>query len=367
MKNNSEKQLEEFVFELTTTQACNFVCSYCFENDCKIPSDNEITNRIDEVIERMKYIFDGLLKSEFGSIKINFWGGEPTLNIDVIKKVVDAFEDDERISFFIFTNGSLIEKLLPILLRVKQRFQVQLSYDGEPVNFRRKSKTGSYTTEIVRKAMQILHQNGIKFQIKSTIAYSDYHHLPEVWDDFKHIRETYGNHINYSVTVDYHHIEFDKYKDQIETALISVAKKELEYHKKTNSFLSNIFIPSKKYCGCGKTMLTIDVDGKAYYCHGCIYSDEKENFQFGNLFEKYFLEKIIANYEDFYDNQPVIDDCEKCVALTCLRCNVTKYESSDKIYFRDRWYDFSSQKELCKYYKLAGRIGRAMLNILKEE
>ncbi len=368
MSNSSEKQLEQFNFELTTTQACNFSCHYCFENDCEFPTDNNVTKRIDHIIEKMKELFSSeWFKTKFSSKKIDFWGGEPTLNMEVIKKVTEAFVDDNSVSFFVFTNGSRVEELLPVLLKFKGRFDIQLSYDGEPVNYRRKTKRGTYTSSIVWSAMDALQSNEIPFQMKSTICYEDFKYLPEVWEHFKMIRETYGNNINYSVTADYHHIEFEKYKDDIETALLEVAKKEISYYKENKKFLSNIFTASKKHCACGKKMLTIDVDGKAYYCHGCLYSDRKDEFVFSSVEDDDFLDKIKINYEKFYHNQPVVDACETCSALTCFRCNVTKYEYSSKDKFNDKWYDYTSQEELCKYYMLAGKIGRAMLNILKEE
>lgn len=370
MSENLETKRGQFNFEITTTQACNFSCSYCFENDCETPTDNIVTKRIDIIIERMKTAFnDEWFKSKFDSVKINFWGGEPTLNMEVIEKVTESFEDDETVSFFIFTNGSRIDDLLPILLKFKEsdRFGLQLSYDGEPVNYRRKTKLGTYSTSVVWKAMETLKANQIKFHIKSTITYHDFHYLPEVWDHFKLIRQTYGENIQYSVTVDYHNIEFEKYRDDMETALLKVAKKELWYHKEHGRFLSNVFTAQKKFCACGKTMLTVDVDGRVYYCHGCLYSGKKDEFVFGSVEDNDFIDKIKLNYEKFYDNQPVVDECESCSALSCLRCNVTKYEHSSKDKFNDKWYDFTSQEELCKYYMLAGKIGRAMLNILKED
>jgi len=39
-------------------------------------------------------------------------------------------------------------------------------------------------------------------------------------------------------------------------------------------------------------MLTIDVDGKAYYCHGCLYSEKKNEFSFGSVEDDDFLDKI---------------------------------------------------------------------------
>ena len=368
MNESSEKHLENFCFELTTTQACNFSCDYCFENDCESPSDNNISNRIKDVLLKMRELFDcDWFKKLYGSKRITFWGGEPSLNMKVIKAATQEFKDDIDVSFFIFTNGSMIEELLPILLEFKGRFDIQLSYDGEPVNYRRKTKKGTYSSSIVWHAMDVLRLNEIPFQIKSTICYDDFKYLPEVWEHFKLIRATYGKQIRYAVTVDYHNIEFEKYFDEVEDSLLKVAKLEMEFYKQNNMFLSNIFTGQKKHCECGKRMLTIDVDGKAYYCHGCLYSDDKTDFKFSNVFDKDFSKKVKQNYSSFYDNHPVIEECDNCVALTCLRCNVTKYESSLKDGFHDRWYDYPSQKDLCNYYIMVGKIGRAMLNLLKEE
>jgi uncharacterized protein len=370
MSKNSEKSPNSFNFELTTTQACNFNCEYCFEHDCEYPTENIITKNLDIVIRKMKDLFnDFWFQSEFETKKINFWGGEPSLNMNFIEKVVEEFIDDESISFFIFTNGSKIKELLPTILKFKGRknkFNVQISYDGEPVNDRRKTKQGTFSSSIVFDAMELLYQNDIRFQTKSTICYYDFHHLPEVWDHFKVLKERYKD-IFYALTIDYHHVEFEKYKKDIEDSLLKVAKREIEFFKENKRFLSNIFSAKKKHCQCGKQMLTIDVDGKAYYCHGCLYSKNKDDFSFSSIDDEDFVKKVRKNYDIFYDSHPVIDECENCAALSCLRCNVTKYDHSNKKDFNSRWYDYTSQEDLCKYYILAGKIGRAMLNILKEE
>jgi hypothetical protein len=87
----------------------------------------------------------------------------------------------------------------------------------------------------------------------------------------------------------------------------------------------------------------------------------------GSIFYESFADILKANYNYFFDSQQSIEECEHCVALTCLRCNVKKFEESKKENFLDRWHDYPCQSELCLYYKTAGRIGRALIALLKED
>lgn len=90
---------------------CNLNCAYCHreveQNEPKVS---------DELIEYIKG------KS---NIIVKFMGGEPTLYMDEIKRVVDAAP---HASFSISTNGVLFPKYRDYLLR--HRFFVVISYDG---------------------------------------------------------------------------------------------------------------------------------------------------------------------------------------------------------------------------------------------
>jgi len=366
----------KFSIELTTTQACNFKCEYCFENDCQVPDDNRLSKEIDYLVLSLKKLFlDEWFTSRFGSTQLTFWGGEPSLNMVFIERICNEFESYDNVGFYIYTNGSRIKDLLPILIRMKDKsigsmpkFTVQLSYDGDPVHgMRRTTKDDSSSTELVREAIDLLHENDIKYSLKSTLSHKDFKYLPEIWEDIYFLYEAYGSKINYSVTIDYHNIEVGKYLNNLEEALIKVAKKEYVFYKEEGRFLSNIFSSNKKFCSAGKNMITVDVDGKLYLCHGCCYSDCASDFCTGSLFNTDLIEPIKHNYEIFYKTNKSVDECERCVAISCLRCNVKKYEMSSKDIFLERWHDYPCQEELCLYYKTTGRIGRALIELIEED
>jgi radical SAM protein with 4Fe4S-binding SPASM domain len=370
---SGKNSLQKMSIELTTTQACNFKCEYCFEHGCTVPDDNLLSKRIDTLVDYLKDLFlNEWYRDTYSTTQLVFWGGEPSLNIKFIERITEEFVGYNDVSFYIYTNGSQIKQLLPILDKMKDmklldgspKFGVQISYDGNPVHdMRRLSKSDEKTSQIAEEAMEILKQNNIRFSLKATLAHKDFKYMPECWDDFKRLYEKFGDQISYSLTVDYHNIEIKKYFSEMERALIDVAKREWKFHKDHGRFLSNIFSSNKKFCSAGKQMLTVDVDGKMYHCHGCIYSSCSKDLHFGYLFDLPYILPIAikANYEYFFETQRPVSECENCVALTCLRCNVKKYENSKHTKFLDRWHDYPSQDELCLYYKTAGRIGRALI------
>lgn len=365
-------QPNRYSVEITTTQSCNFRCTYCFENNSPVPKKNILYERIDDVIKQLDILFsDPWFDGTFDNKNIAFWGGEPSLNIEMIEKIVDYFLEDRDVTFFIYTNGSRIKELMPILLKCKDvpcvginKFNVQVSYDGEIIqNLRRVFPSSEGTSDIVKKGMELLFQHKIDFGLKPTIMYADFKYLPEIWNEFERFYDRYGCRM--SITPDYHNVNFLKYKDDIEKVIIEIAKKELIFYKKHKNFLSNILASKKMFCGCGKGMASFDIDGKMYYCHGCFYSDDVKSC--ASIFDIDLPQIIKRNFEYFHKTDVENVECATCVALTCLKCNVKKFELSKKERFLDRWHDYTVQTELCEYFKLCGRIGRAVLNIIKEE
>jgi len=90
---------------------CNLSCPYCHRE----ADENEPA-----VDERLLTLVRGR-----SDLRIRFMGGEPTLYMNDIKKVVDAAP---RAKFSICTNGTTLKKLLPYFR--EHRFLVCVSYDG---------------------------------------------------------------------------------------------------------------------------------------------------------------------------------------------------------------------------------------------
>jgi radical SAM protein with 4Fe4S-binding SPASM domain len=356
--------MRTFSIELTTTNRCSFRCSYCFESEFK-EGINLLNIDSDKLIIRLRQLINSeWLRSVADQVSITFWGGEPSLNTDLIYKVVDEFADDERVHFYIYTNGSRITQLLPSLMRADGRFRVQVSYDGYPIhNMRRRTVDDKPTSNIVINAFETLKRYNIPFSIKSTITYQDFDYIQFAWDDLEMIQAKHGNHIHYALTVDYHNVNFEDYRDRIEAGLLLVAKREYNYFREYGEFLSNIFVDQKRTCNTSY-MVAIDTKGNMYPCHGGIYSNE--DLMFGNIFANNFLEAVKGHHNRFSYDKVINEECSNCIALNCIRCHIKKFELSEKEDFKDRWNDYTAQENLCAYYKLSGKIGRGLYMALRE-
>ena len=378
MKKVSERDLQNkgvYGLEITTTEACNFNCRYCFERN-HIPEPTRLTSEI--VIKRVNELLNSQwFQDQYCGIKIILWGGEPTLNMPLCVSLMEEFRKDKRICFFIYTNGSTTYEMLPTYKRLKKqkfikdgqsKLTVQVSYDGNPLHDKNRIyKDGSTTSDMVYEAISVLHKVGIKYGLKATMSWDDYKYLPETWQDFKILHDQIGSKIRYSLTVDYYNVQYNKYKDEVETALIKVAEKEINFFRKNGYFLSNIFRNNRSICATGKSMAVVNTNGDILNCHGAIYSKCSKDLTYGNIFDDNFINSIKRRNEYYKDNHIEPEECQQCISTSCLRCNVKKYEESDKESHLDRWYDYPAQKDLCEYYKLVGKINAAMGSIIKEK
>lgn len=366
-----------FSFEVTLVEGCNWRCEYCFEGEDKITGKKHLLNKDpNTLIQSIKSVLDDPWFDEtFDGMNIDFWGGEPTLNLPLMKRIFDEFIDDERVKFFLYTNGSRIHKLLSIIWPLKDRKSkagsklfIQISYDGKVIHdIRRLDSKGKATSSIAVGAMDTLFYYGFTFQLKSTIMPKDFGLLSEAWDDILLLRNKYGNLINFAPTIDYYNVVFkDKYLEALEKSLLKIAKKEYYFFKEHKDFLLVWFQKAgKKLCGSGKTMCAVDIDGNIYFCHGCIYGGANKDLTFSNIFkDSNLLDGIKRNYASLKSFH-YEDECERCIATACIRCNYTKYLRSDKDNFMDKFYDYTNQPELCKYYKLIGKIDRALQKVIR--
>ena len=162
--------------------------------------------------------------------------------------------------------------------------------------------------------------------------------------------------------------EVDLRKDVLKNQLFDIASKEIDFYKKEGRFLLSWFSKGSSLCTAGRNMTCVDTDGLLYYCHGSMYEKNKKDFNFGSIYDTGFTDKLIANHEEFYMcNQSTPDECAKCVADSCYRCNVQKHQSSNKKDFMDKWMDFTCMQEMCNYFKLIGEIKFALVKTLTED
>lgn len=364
-----------YTLEFTTTRNCNWNCEYCFEHGSDRTSTLDRT-KTKILIEKTKEFLDSpWFKKNLDLLKLDFWGGEPFLNPEPIRKFIDAFIDDERVSFHAYNNGSRIDPLLDIFeiasKKAEDKILIQFSYDGHPINDkRRKDKKGNPTGEFILKQARKTADRGIPVSFKATIMIKDFDHFSEAWDDYEknvyYPFKTDGN-ISFSPTIDYtqDYNNIDLRSDVLKDQLMDIASKEIDFFKKENRFLLSWFSEKSSLCTAARNMTCVDSDGGLYFCHGCMYEDDSRDLTFGSIYETGFVNKLIANYHRFFEcNTSTPDECAECVATSCYRCNVQKHQNSEKEEFMEKWMDFTCMREMCNYFKLVGKIKYALLRSL---
>jgi len=122
---------------LIISEQCNFCCTYCISNSMIDASYRKTTKKKImrwETAKRAIDIFTSILRSHNKrKAYINFGGGEPLLNWEVVNKSLSyckrRYEKEFEFTFRINTNASLIDKPIAEILKVYD-VKIALSMDG---------------------------------------------------------------------------------------------------------------------------------------------------------------------------------------------------------------------------------------------
>ncbi|SEQ61621.1 uncharacterized protein SAMN04487977_1072 [Treponema bryantii] len=115
---------KELRLTLATTLACNFRCSYCYEkeNYKDVIMTEELADKIIEFI----------LMSKKESVSIEWYGGEPLLNINIIKYMNKKLKENNiKNTQTIVTNGYLLTKENIEMLHEYNISGIQITLDGD--------------------------------------------------------------------------------------------------------------------------------------------------------------------------------------------------------------------------------------------
>lgn len=165
-----ENNLEQLVIQLT--QNCNLRCSYC-------PYMGGYNNRTysDKVIsmETISKGVDYLLAHSQNTkqIAIGFYGGEPLLEMSLLKKAmeyIEAVREGRNIRFTLTTNGTLLSDS-NIEYFMKHNFQILISLDGakEYHNAHRVFPNGKGSFDVIMEKLAHIKQKYPEFFSRLTI------------------------------------------------------------------------------------------------------------------------------------------------------------------------------------------------------
>jgi radical SAM protein with 4Fe4S-binding SPASM domain len=320
----------------------------------------------------------------YGALQINFWGGEPSLNLEPIFQICQEFENDARVSYFIYTNGTRIDKFINLLEKYKYiknvnnmpKFMTQISYDGEPIHdIYRKNKQEKLTGTFTKGKVQELLSMDIPVIMKSTLPSEAFKYMVHARNDILSIYEPFMNKgirfgVNYSPTVEYYNLNkitnVPEVLETLKSSLFKMVELELDYYRKNNRFFFNWFNENKALCSAGRDLICINWDGKIFKCHGSIYEDGNLDHCIGDIEDDTWIEGLVASHKIHSFNFGYLPpECKGCEANFCLKCNHAKFMDSEKTHYLDKWRDYTSQPVLCQVYQLNGKIVKDLKEKIK--
>lgn len=113
-------------YRILATTACNARCSYCFEQGIRfIAMDTCVADALVGFIVKEAH--------ECSKIKVQWFGGEPLMNFNIIKYITEKLNDkfDGDITYSIITNGSLLTKAVAKELVKLGVRKAQITLDGD--------------------------------------------------------------------------------------------------------------------------------------------------------------------------------------------------------------------------------------------
>ena len=322
---------------LMVTHACNLNCVYCYEK-FKDGAMMDFATAKRAILTEAQYVKDH--PEEFKELEIDFMGGEPLMNMPLIKAVVEWLENEKPIDVpyicFATTNGTLVREHANWIARHTKTLCLGLSYDGHSMQ---RANRGEQTATIpLAKCHAWWPFQGFHMTISKAS-------IQTFGDDILYMHRRYPDwHLNAALAqgVDWDDADVKAYKEQLDkVAAYYLNPRTRKGIVPVNLLTRNLGAiaavnqsePQKKFCGSGSGMITYDVDGRTYGCH---------------MFTPIVMGEAKAKelrHCDFTDAQMALEDpvCSRCFLKNyCPTCLGFNYQFRGDVRTRD--------KRQCKMY-----------------
>lgn len=281
---------------LHVAHTCNLNCSYCFASQGKYQGDKALMT-----FEVGKQALDFLIESSGSrtNLEVDFFGGEPLMNWEVVKQLV-AYgrsrekECNKKFRFTLTTNGMLLDDEVTEFCN-KEMNNVVLSLDGRKEVHDRLRKDymgrGSYDV-IVPKFKRFVEKRGdLSYYVRGTYT----HNNIDFTEDIFHTADLGFKELSmepvvcspddpYALTAE----DLPKLFEQYEILANEMLKREKEgrgftfYHYTIDLENGPCIYKRISGCGSGTEYLAVTPWGELYPCHQFV-GDEK--YSMGNVWD----------------------------------------------------------------------------------
>lgn len=325
---------------LNVAHDCNLCCEYCFASKGDFGGNRELMS-----LDVGKMAIDFLIEKSGSrhNLEVDFFGGEPLMNFDVVKQIVEyarSIEKDynKNFRFTITTNGLLLDDEKIDFIN-KEMSNVVLSIDGRPEVNDRLRKTvngkGSYSIIVPKFQKLVAGRKNKDYYTRGTFTKynmdfaNDVLHLADLGFDQISVEPVVSDsRLDYSIREEDLPIVFKEYE-----RLANVILERRKNNKGFNFFHFMIdlnqgpcVIKRLRGCGCGNEYIAVTPNGDIYPCHQFV-GDKK--FKMGNLKENNFNNDLKLDFSR--TNIYTKPDCKNCWAkFYCsggCAANSNKYEN----------------------------------------
>lgn len=327
---------------LHVAHTCNLNCSYCFASQGKYQGERALMS-----FEVGKQAFDFLIANSGSrvNLEVDFFGGEPLMNWDVVKQLVAYARSVEqkynkKFRFTLTTNGVLIDDDV-IDFANREMHNVVLSLDGRKKvhdHLRRDyADNGSYD-KIVPKFQELVQRRGGKdYYMRGTFT----HNNVDFTEDIFHMADLGFRELSmepvvcapddpYALTAE----DMPKLFEQYEILAKEMIRRKKAgdgftfYHYMLDLTAGPCIYKRISGCGSGTEYLAVTPWGDLYPCHQFV-GDEK--FCMGNVWDGITEEQIRDEFK--HCNAYTRPECKDCWAkLYCSGgCAANAYHATGSV------------------------------------
>ena len=350
------------LFILAVTNACNYRCVYCQANGMN--RANQMSREVaEQALHRIK-------DSTSSDITIEFQGGEPLLNYDIIQYIVNRGQEvlhNKKVQYTIVSNLSLLTEEMATFFR-ENNVSVSTSIDGPAVlhDYNRPESDGRGSYKDTLRGVELLRSKGMSPGAIQTTTSKSLNYANEIVDEYVHLgfRQIFLRPLTRlgAAARCWDKIGYDaeNFLQFYRAALNRIIEYNLngipvrEYH--ASLFLSKImfsqavnYMELRSPCGAGIGQVAITSNGNVYTCdEGRMMAEMgDEAFCLGNVFDNTYNDWIQSSNCQAICSASLLDTlpgCCDCVYKPyCGVCPVINYAIYGNI--------THVSTERCKMYK----------------
>lgn len=325
---------------LNIAHSCNMKCTYCFASQGDFGLKPSLMSQTTG-----RQALDFLVKAsgDIRNVEVDFFGGEPLLNFDVVKELVEygrklEQETGKNINFTLTTNTLLLNNEIMDFI-IANNISVVLSLDGRPeINDRNRvlnDGSGSYE-QVVNNIKKMVSRNPVSYYVRGTFTRDnldfsqDLVHIIDLGFDCLSLEPAVGPDKEFSVKEEDLPQVLKEY-ERLTEVLYDYHLKGQDvhfFHYNLNLQKGPCLAKRQTGCGAGVEYLVITPEGDIYPCHQFV---GHRDFYMGNIADMAVDSEIRSAFAQ--NTMLAKEECRVCWARNFCGggCHANNYKANGSI------------------------------------